>query len=196
MIWEDFLNSLWHDWRGSGASEDRLEHAAWRQRFWAKHGSDDAQAPEPSPAELSELRRLRDELRRLTFAIVDARRESLPLAASALEPLQAALRAAPFHLELELEASERPLGEVGFRLERRPLASDWQAVRCRVAAAYADMLAAGGAERLRVCDNPDCKWIYYDETKNRSKRYCDDKACGNLLKVRRFRERARQQPKN
>lgn len=65
-----------------------------------------------------------------------------------------------------------------------------------MAAAYADMLAAGGAERLRVCDNPDCKWIYYDETKNRSKRYCDDKACGNLLKVRRFRERARQQPKN
>jgi len=28
-----------------------------------------------------------------------------------------------------------------------------------------------------------------DDTRNRSKRYCDDKLCGNLTKVRRFRAR-------
>ncbi|QJC52150.1 hypothetical protein HGI30_11670 [Paenibacillus albicereus] len=144
--------------------------------------------PEPTPTELAELQRLRDELRRLTAALVGARRDSLPLTASELEPFQAELQEAPFRLDLQLEQN-------ALRLERRPLASDWQAIRFRVAAAYADMLASGGAERLRICDNPDCKWIYYDETKNRSKRYCDDKACGNLLKVRRFRERARQHPK-
>ncbi|MDT3426149.1 putative RNA-binding Zn ribbon-like protein [Paenibacillus forsythiae] len=43
--------------------------------------------------------------------------------------------------------------------------------------------------RFRICDNPDCRWAYYDDTRNRSKRYCDDKACGNLMKVRRFRAR-------
>ncbi|WP_141639042.1 CGNR zinc finger domain-containing protein, partial [Paenibacillus riograndensis] len=37
--------------------------------------------------------------------------------------------------------------------------------------------------------NPDCLWVYYDDTRNRSKRYCDDKMCGNLMKVRRFRAR-------
>jgi predicted RNA-binding Zn ribbon-like protein len=38
-------------------------------------------------------------------------------------------------------------------------------------------------------ENADCLWVYYDDTRNRSKRYCDDKACGNLMKVRRFRAR-------
>ena len=34
--------------------------------------------------------------------------------------------------------------------------------------------------------------LYYDDTRNRSKRYCDDKMCGNLMKVRRFRRRKAQ----
>ena len=52
---------------------------------------------------------------------------------------------------------------------------------------FAQTLAEGEASRIRICDNPDCLWVYYDRTRNRSKRYCDDRACGNLMKVRRFR---------
>jgi predicted RNA-binding Zn ribbon-like protein len=58
-----------------------------------------------------------------------------------------------------------------------------------IAASFARTLADGEKSRLRICDNPDCLWVYYDDTRNRSKRYCDDKMCGNLLKVRRFRAR-------
>ncbi len=41
--------------------------------------------------------------------------------------------------------------------------------------------------RIRICDNPDCRWVFYDDTRSRTKRYCEDKTCGNLMKVRRFR---------
>ncbi|XEC93808.1 CGNR zinc finger domain-containing protein [Paenibacillus tarimensis] len=34
-----------------------------------------------------------------------------------------------------------------------------------------------------------CRWIYDDESRSRTRSRCDDKRCGNLIKVRRFRER-------
>jgi predicted RNA-binding Zn ribbon-like protein len=43
--------------------------------------------------------------------------------------------------------------------------------------------------RLRPCAASDCGWWFVDDTKNRSRRWCDMKLCGNREKVRRFRSR-------
>jgi predicted RNA-binding Zn ribbon-like protein len=43
--------------------------------------------------------------------------------------------------------------------------------------------------RLRACAAEDCGWVFEDETRNRSRRWCDMKTCGNRAKVRRFRAR-------
>ena len=40
--------------------------------------------------------------------------------------------------------------------------------------------------------NPDCRWAFYDGSKNRSGRWCDMASCGNRMKARAFRERARE----
>jgi predicted RNA-binding Zn ribbon-like protein len=50
---------------------------------------------------------------------------------------------------------------------------------------------ATGAERdrIRVCDADDCLWIFLDTSKNRTRRWCDMKQCGNRMKARRFYER-------
>ena len=56
-----------------------------------------------------------------------------------------------------------------------------------IAGSFAQATQQGELSRFRICTNPDCLWVYYDDTRNRSKRYCDDKMCGNLMKVRRFR---------
>ncbi|MNW66741.1 CGNR zinc finger [compost metagenome] len=58
-----------------------------------------------------------------------------------------------------------------------------------IASSFAAALVEKETSRFRICENPDCLWVYYDDTRNRSKRYCDDKLCGNLMKVRRFRAR-------
>jgi predicted RNA-binding Zn ribbon-like protein len=47
-------------------------------------------------------------------------------------------------------------------------------------------------QRLKSC--PDCRWVFYDHTRNRSKRWClmnaggpDGRACGTIAKVTRYR---------
>jgi predicted RNA-binding Zn ribbon-like protein len=44
--------------------------------------------------------------------------------------------------------------------------------------------------RVRACAAGDCGWWFVDDTKNRSRRWCDMKICGNREKARRFRGRA------
>jgi len=43
--------------------------------------------------------------------------------------------------------------------------------------------------KLRACASSDCGWWFVDDTKNRSRRWCDMKLCGNREKLRRFRSR-------
>ncbi len=59
------------------------------------------------------------------------------------------------------------------------------------AMALAQVVCAGETERLRVCEAPDCASVLVDLSRNRSKRYCDPRACGNRLNVAAYRERRR-----
>ena len=43
--------------------------------------------------------------------------------------------------------------------------------------------------KIRACAASDCGWWFVDDTKNRSRRWCDMKLCGNREKVKRFRSR-------
>jgi predicted RNA-binding Zn ribbon-like protein len=40
--------------------------------------------------------------------------------------------------------------------------------------------------RLRHCAGEDCDWIFLDQSRNRSRRWCDMADCGNRAKARRF----------
>jgi predicted RNA-binding Zn ribbon-like protein len=57
--------------------------------------------------------------------------------------------------------------------------------------AVAQVVAAGETERLRVCQAPDCDSVLIDLSRNRSKRYCDARGCGNRMNVAAYRERKR-----
>jgi hypothetical protein len=46
-------------------------------------------------------------------------------------------------------------------------------------------------DRLHVCAAPDCRLVLVDLSRNRSKRYCDARTCGNRLHVAAYRERQR-----
>jgi predicted RNA-binding Zn ribbon-like protein len=46
-------------------------------------------------------------------------------------------------------------------------------------------------ERIRVCEAPDCVWLFLDGSKNHSRRWCDMAQCGNRMKARRHYERGR-----
>lgn len=59
------------------------------------------------------------------------------------------------------------------------------------AAALAVVLAAGEHTRLRLCAHPECARVFIDLSRNRSRRYCDDRTCGNRLHVAAYRARRR-----
>lgn len=45
--------------------------------------------------------------------------------------------------------------------------------------------------RVRICEAPDCDWLFYDGSRNRSRRWCDMRQCGNRMKARRHYQRSR-----
>jgi predicted RNA-binding Zn ribbon-like protein len=61
-------------------------------------------------------------------------------------------------------------------------------------AAVANAISAGTWSRLKTCG--DCRWAFYDTTRNGAKRWCgmskggaDGRACGTIAKVSAFRAR-------
>ncbi|KUJ66636.1 hypothetical protein ACZ90_35110 [Streptomyces albus subsp. albus] len=58
--------------------------------------------------------------------------------------------------------------------------------------ALAFLVVAGERERLRRCEAPDCGRAFVDLSRNRSRRYCDSRTCGNRLHVAAYRARRRE----
>ena len=50
-------------------------------------------------------------------------------------------------------------------------------------------IADGSWARAKVCPKDSCRWAFYDQSRNRSRRWCAMDVCGNREKTRAFRER-------
>ncbi|MBP0460818.1 CGNR zinc finger domain-containing protein [Streptomyces montanisoli] len=61
---------------------------------------------------------------------------------------------------------------------------------CGMALAF--IVVAGEQERLRRCEAPDCGRAFVDLSRNRSRRYCDSRTCGNRLHVAAYRARRKE----
>jgi predicted RNA-binding Zn ribbon-like protein len=60
-----------------------------------------------------------------------------------------------------------------------------------VARSAAELLTSADLTFVRECASYDCGWLFMDTTKNRSRRWCDMRVCGNRAKSRRHYERQR-----
>lgn len=171
----DFVNSRFTNHTGTGEVYDRLEMPRWREWFADRAGI--AVRERPSPAVYAQLAELRERLR----GLLERR----------LEPDPATLRLINDHLASS--AATWHVGRKGsaFVIEvvRDP---EWEAVIAAVSMSYAELLVNGELDRVRECANPHCTWLFYDESRNASRRWCDPAACGNLQTVRRHRRRMRE----
>jgi predicted RNA-binding Zn ribbon-like protein len=59
----------------------------------------------------------------------------------------------------------------------------------RLLAFVARASADGTWTRVKACGADDCRWAFYDHSRNRSGRWCDMAVCGNRHKVRSYRSR-------
>ncbi|MBI1881537.1 MAG: ABATE domain-containing protein [Chloroflexi bacterium] len=54
-----------------------------------------------------------------------------------------------------------------------------------------ELLTSTELARVRECDGETCSWLFLDTSKNRSRRWCDMRDCGNRAKARRHYSRKR-----
>jgi len=73
------------------------------------------------------------------------------------------------------------------RIEREwtSAADGLQQVLFAVLSSAAELLASDRVRRVRECASADCTWLFVDESRNRSRRWCEMRACGNRMKARR-----------
>ena len=60
-----------------------------------------------------------------------------------------------------------------------------------VARSASELLATGDLGRVKRCTSDECDWLFVDLSKNRSRRWCDMRDCGNRAKARRYYRRQR-----
>ncbi|GHC81556.1 hypothetical protein GCM10007079_21650 [Nocardiopsis terrae] len=101
------------------------------------------------------------------LARADALLAELPLLAALALPPSRTLVPSP-----ELSPARRACAE---------LALDW--VR---------LVMTGEAARLKRCAEHTCRWVFWDGSKNQSRRWCSMRVCGNRTKSRRHQDRERQ----
>jgi predicted RNA-binding Zn ribbon-like protein len=118
--------------------------------------------------------------RQLHDVFADLQRRDVDAAAATLNELLAAHPAHP-HL-----AKERGVWRLHHHPHDAPLVPMWTAI---CAAALAEMIGDGAAQRLGTCERADCGRVYVDVSKNASRRFCS-LTCQNRVKVATFRERA------
>jgi predicted RNA-binding Zn ribbon-like protein len=132
----------------------------------------------PTPAEARRLARLRALLHELA-ATVGA---GTVLSEDQLVRINDVIGRRP--VRAQLESAEAG----GYLVDFTPVGGDWiDRVERDLAGAFVSMLRRAHPPRIKVC--PGCGAVFYDESKNRTRRWCDPRSCGNRERVRRYRRR-------
>jgi hypothetical protein len=108
---------------------------------------------------------------------------------AAARRLRASLRAAAGDPDFGPEPLTVPV-HVGLDAAGRPalLATDGLGA---IAAAAVALSGDGRWDRLKICPADDCRWAFFDRSRNHSRTWCSMRVCGNREKARAWRERAR-----
>lgn len=136
---------------------------------------------QPAPLEdptTTQLTRL-EQLRRTCRALGEQVASGTPLGVDDLAPLNSFL-----HVPVTQRLLPGPGGRI--LVEATAVARGWDEVIRDLAGWFAILLVRHEPQRLKLCADPECRRLYFDASKNRTGRWCDE-ACGNRMRVRRHR---------
>jgi predicted RNA-binding Zn ribbon-like protein len=188
----DFANTV--DWHASDRPQETLHDyqdlLRWvhEQRVISRHQADALARRlrrEPQPA--AEVYRRATALREAVYRIFVARIGGIAPARADTNVLNQELRhaLAQYHVEVDADRATWRLADEGAQLDL-PL---WPIVQ----SAAELLLSAELRHRVGVCADPEgCGWLFLDMSKNRSRRWCSIRDCGNRAKQRRLQARLKQ----
>lgn len=170
---EDYLDSLerFVRWSGKAGAISKPEQRTLLRR---------AAADRRPTARLAQIREFRDSL----YAILHAR-----VAANGPRTADLAL------LDAWLHAAWGSLTVVGSDTQLitwKPSSLTLDLPLKRVALSTLAVIQQSDPKRLKECPAPGgCGWLFLDETRNNSRRWCSMELCGNTAKIARFRRKRR-----
>jgi predicted RNA-binding Zn ribbon-like protein len=122
-------------------------------------------------------------IRETIYAILrsGAHRHSAP--SQDLAALNCAIERAPGRIALD-----RIGDAIGWKIRVRP---DAPSILAPILWSAADIIAGADRERVRECANGRCLWLFLDDSKNGTRRWCSMQSCGNRAKAHRHYVRTR-----
>ncbi len=174
----DFMNSQWYNHHD--LHREPLTDPLWVAEFLNRwditpvNGFPDQHLPE--------LIRLRQRLLRAVDELEADRR----LSTDSLEAVNRCLSHSALHYQLTGVAG-------GFAATLKPARQDWQNVLTQICISFSQFLIEFAAERIKRCKNAECQWVFYDESKNNSRKWCCN-TCASLIKVRQYRQKRQTTP--
>ena len=183
----DFANTL--EFRRTSREQEALTSFE-KLRRWAAHvGTIEAETAEllrhSATDDPAAARRVLVDGRHLREAIYDV----MSAVAGGTAPQGAALDALNAALKPLLSASRLWADNSGARRLWSGPPAALERLLWPVAWSTFDLMLSDELSRVRECANQECHWLFVDRSRNRSRRWCDMAICGNVMKVRRFRQK-------
>ena len=75
----------------------------------------------------------------------------------------------------------------GVSVDHRHVGDPIDDALARLSEALVTELTSGHPERIKICDDDTCRWIFYDTSRTARRRWCDMATCGNRAKAARHR---------
>jgi len=181
----DFANTA--DWHASSSPVETLNKYADLIEWSAGRGivSGDAKdallrRSEERPIEAQQALQKAREVREDIYRILSDAAHGRPIKIASLKGFNKALAGALPHLRLAPSD-----GRLRWNWDSRPDKLDsvfWPVVKSAM-----DLMTSEAIKRVGECaDEKGCGWLFWDSSRNRSRRWCDMSDCGNRAKVRRF----------
>ncbi len=173
----DFVNTLELE---GGEPVDHLRDADAAIAWLAAHGLVHPElCADDDERVVDRVREVRAALR----AIIDALAEDRAANPAALDTINRALA--------RRDAVELVPAPEGARVGHRHVGDPVDGALARLADPLVALVAEGDVDRLRICANDRCRWVFYDTSRTGRRRWCDMATCGNRAKAARHRARAK-----
>ncbi len=175
--------------RGTAKAREHLQRAE-HVVLWARH----AQALSPADGEKLEtilvanpklaarMVRRALELREVVYAIAAAIAAGRPADAAAIDQLRRIYAECLGHAKLVSHGAS-------FVWVWEPADGPVEAVLGPITLSALTLLTQADLSRVKQCRGDHCGWLFFDTTKNKSRRWCEMEVCGNRAKQRRFHRR-------
>ncbi|QCI63114.1 CGNR zinc finger domain-containing protein [Phreatobacter stygius] len=186
----DFVNTV--AWRNSGKPEERLPSAEALVEWCAKAGVLDAAGAAAaarnlsgSPDKASAVHLTALTFREAAYGLFRARVDGRPAPPADVQALNAVIALMPQRLALVPDRDG-----LGWRDATRPATA--LDILAPLVWSAADLLSGPRAERVKQCEDPKgCGWLFVDDSRTGTRRWCSMGDCGNRAKARRHYHRAR-----